>query len=142
MTGDLGWMDEQGYLRITGRKKDMIVRGGHNIFPARVEALAMRHAAVDKAAAFPVTDARGWVSASALSPSRCTPARRLSRRRCCTASRWRRAVALRHAGVSIVPAGAAMLTASGKIIKRDLVAGVAEGRLHPIPVRFQAQAAE
>jgi acyl-CoA synthetase (AMP-forming)/AMP-acid ligase II len=46
MTGDLGWMDENGYLRITGRKKDVIIRGGHNIFPARIEALAMRHGAV------------------------------------------------------------------------------------------------
>ena len=31
MTGDIGWMDEKGYLRVTGRKKDIILRGGHNI---------------------------------------------------------------------------------------------------------------
>ena len=37
MTGDLGWIDAQGYLRITGRKKDVIIRGGHNIYPARIE---------------------------------------------------------------------------------------------------------
>ncbi|MFL6950589.1 MAG: class I adenylate-forming enzyme family protein, partial [Xanthobacteraceae bacterium] len=37
MTGDLGWMDANGYLRVTGRKKDVIIRGGHNIYPARIE---------------------------------------------------------------------------------------------------------
>ena len=41
MTGDLGWVDEKGYLRVTGRKKDVIIRGGHNIFPARIEALGV-----------------------------------------------------------------------------------------------------
>ena len=38
MTGDLGTLDAEGYLRVTGRKKDVIIRGGHNIYPARIEA--------------------------------------------------------------------------------------------------------
>ena len=42
----------------TGRKKDVIIRGGRDIHPARIEALAMRHDAIEKAAAFPVDDAR------------------------------------------------------------------------------------
>ena len=58
MTGDLGWMDADGYLRITGRKKDVIIRGGHNIYPGRIEALATRHDAVERAAALPVADPR------------------------------------------------------------------------------------
>ena len=36
-TGDLGTVDEEGYLRITGRIKDMIVRGGENIYPREIE---------------------------------------------------------------------------------------------------------
>jgi acyl-CoA synthetase (AMP-forming)/AMP-acid ligase II len=58
MTGDLGWIDAAGYLRVTGRRKDVIIRGGHNINPARIEDLAMQHAAIERAAAIPVADAR------------------------------------------------------------------------------------
>lgn len=58
MTGDLGCLDEHGYLKITGRKKDVIIRGGHNIYPARIETLAMRHHDVEQAAAVPVADGR------------------------------------------------------------------------------------
>ena len=37
-TGDLGAMDDEGYVRITGRAKDMIIRGGENLYPAEIEA--------------------------------------------------------------------------------------------------------
>ena len=36
-TGDLGIMDERGYLRITGRAKDVVIRGGENVYPAEIE---------------------------------------------------------------------------------------------------------
>jgi acyl-CoA synthetase (AMP-forming)/AMP-acid ligase II len=58
MTGDLGRMDANGYLQITGRIKDIIIRGGHNIHPARIELLTMRYFAVEWAAAVPVKDER------------------------------------------------------------------------------------
>ncbi len=45
-TGDLGRIDAQGYLFITGRAKDLIIRGGHNIDPAEIEEALMRHEAV------------------------------------------------------------------------------------------------
>ncbi len=45
-TGDLGRMDEDGYLWITGRAKDLIIRGGHNIDPAEIEEALAGHEAV------------------------------------------------------------------------------------------------
>lgn len=50
-TGDLGRCDAQGYFWLTGRKKDLIIRGGHNIDPASIEEPLHRHPAVQLAAA-------------------------------------------------------------------------------------------
>jgi acyl-CoA synthetase (AMP-forming)/AMP-acid ligase II len=57
-TGDLGSMDERGYVRIEGRLKDMIKRGGENIAPAEVEACLAEHAAVAEAAVVGLPDER------------------------------------------------------------------------------------
>ena len=51
-SGDLGVMDEDGYLRITGRLKDMIIRGGENIYPAEIEAIFFEHPSVAQVAVF------------------------------------------------------------------------------------------
>lgn len=45
-TGDLGTMDTQGFIRVTGRVKDMIIRGGENLFPAEIEAVLFEHSKV------------------------------------------------------------------------------------------------
>ena len=45
-TGDLATMDESGYAKIVGRSKDMIIRGGENIYPAEVEAFLLKHPAI------------------------------------------------------------------------------------------------
>ncbi|HEY8547375.1 MAG TPA: long-chain fatty acid--CoA ligase [Acidimicrobiales bacterium] len=45
-TGDVGFLDEDGYLTITDRVKDMIVRGGYNVYPREVEEVLMTHPAV------------------------------------------------------------------------------------------------
>ena len=58
LTRDLGWVDDDGYLRITGREKDVIIRGGRNIFPIKLENLALQHEAVAKAAVIAVPDER------------------------------------------------------------------------------------
>jgi fatty-acyl-CoA synthase len=56
-TGDLGRFDADGYLWLTGRAKDMIIRGGHNIDPAVIEEVLHRHPAVEIAAAVGRPDA-------------------------------------------------------------------------------------
>jgi acyl-CoA synthetase (AMP-forming)/AMP-acid ligase II len=133
MTGDLGSLDTDGYLRIVGRKKDVIIRGGHNIYPARIEALATQHPAIRQAAAVPIIDAR------------------LGEKVCLTANF--------HPGKTLAPlqvlahlAAAGLskydmpeyflaleelpMTASGKIRKREIIEWIRKGSLKPIPVRW------
>ncbi|MGU3586696.1 AMP-binding protein [Rhodococcus sp. C26F] len=55
-TGDLASMDERGFLRITGRSKDVIIRGGHNIDPAPVEDVLFRHPGVGDASVVGMPD--------------------------------------------------------------------------------------
>jgi long-chain acyl-CoA synthetase len=55
-TGDIGFMDEDGYFHIVDRKKDMIIAGGYNIYPADVEAVLFEHPKVREAAVIGVPD--------------------------------------------------------------------------------------
>ena len=55
-SGDLGVIDEDGYARITGRLKEMIIRGGENIYPAEIEAHLATHPEVVQAAVFGIAD--------------------------------------------------------------------------------------
>jgi acyl-CoA synthetase (AMP-forming)/AMP-acid ligase II len=138
MTGDLGGIDEAGYLRITGRKKDVIIRGGRNIHAAPIEAAALRYRSIAQAAAFPVADPRlgERVCLAVVSTGDATPDL---------------AAILEHlaaSGVSkydlpefILSLTEMPLTASGKIIKRELMRWVAEGRAAPVPVCFASPAA-
>jgi acyl-CoA synthetase len=134
MSGDLGVLDNQGCLQIVGRKKDLIIRGGHNIHPARIEDLAHRHANIAKAAAFPIADDR-------LGERVCLAV--LTR----TASDLDPNEVLQHlhaVGLSkydmpefFIVMPAFPLTASGKILKRELIEMTKRGELQPTPVRWK-----
>ena len=80
-TGDLASMDARGYLRIEGRIKDMIIRGGENIYPREIEDALFAHPAVAEAAGLGVPDATwGEVVAAFVRPA---PGQRCRRRRTC-----------------------------------------------------------
>jgi acyl-CoA synthetase (AMP-forming)/AMP-acid ligase II len=74
-TGDIGVMDDRGYLQITDRKKDMFIVGGFNAYPAEIEGLIAAHPAVAQVAVIGVPDERlgevGWAYVV------CTPGRHL-----------------------------------------------------------------
>lgn len=57
-TGDLGTLDEKGFIRVTGRLKDMIIRGGENHFPAEIEYVLIRHESVAEVAVVGLPDER------------------------------------------------------------------------------------
>ena len=57
-TGDLATMDDDGYMKIVGRIKDMVIRGGENIYPREVEEFLFRHSAIQDVQVFGVPDAR------------------------------------------------------------------------------------
>jgi acyl-CoA synthetase len=133
MSGDLGRFDAKGCLEIVGRKKDLIIRGGHNIHPARIEDFAMRHKAVARCAAFPVPDER------------------LGEKLCLSVIFHEGAAAepdellahLHEAGLSrydmpeyFIAMDAYPLTASGKILKRELAEWARSGKIRPAPVRW------
>jgi fatty-acyl-CoA synthase len=69
-TGDLATMDARGYCRIVGRLKDMIIRGGENLFPAEIEEVLFRHPAVAEVAVVGLPDERwGEVVAAFVRPA-------------------------------------------------------------------------
>ena len=133
LSGDLGRFDAKGNLQIVGRKKDLIIRGGHNIYPAHIENLTVKHPAVLKAVAFPIADERLG-------------------ERVCLAIIARDGAApdagqmLDHLGEHglskydmpeyFICMEAFPQTASGKILKRELVEMAKAGKLKPASVRW------
>jgi acyl-CoA synthetase (AMP-forming)/AMP-acid ligase II len=57
-TGDLGTMDARGFVTITGRKSDMFISGGSNVYPREIEEALLMHAQIQEAAVFGVPDER------------------------------------------------------------------------------------
>jgi len=139
MSGDLGQLDANGNLQIVGRKKDLIIRGGHNIHPSRIENLALRHPAVLKAAAFPVPDPRlGERVCLAIIPRE--------------DARVDGTELLRHLDAAGLPKHdmpeyfialpTFPFTASGKILKRELTEWAKNGKILPAAVRWTDPAKE
>jgi acyl-CoA synthetase len=132
MSGDLGRFDAEGNLQVVGRMKDMIIRGGHNIFPARIEDLAHRHPQVSRAAAFPIADARLGERVCLAIVAKAAPGPGVQEM----------LAHLDAAGLSkydlpefyiVLPEFP--MTASGKTLKRELVAWAKDGRIQPIACR-------
>lgn len=74
-TGDLGYMREDGYVQITGRLKEMIIRGGENIYPREIEDALVEHPDIAQAAVFGVPDEK-WgeqVAAAVIPRPGCSP---------------------------------------------------------------------
>jgi len=136
MSGDLGRFDPNGNLEIVGRKKDLIIRGGHNIHPARIEDLAMRHPAVARVAAFAVADHRlgekVCLSVIFHEGTSAEPDELLAHLHASGLSRY-------DMPEYFIAMTAYPLTASGKILKRELVEWAREGRIQPAPVRWTPQ---
>ncbi|MBV1866109.1 MAG: acyl--CoA ligase [Rhodobacteraceae bacterium] len=132
LSGDLGQFDSAGNLKIKGRLKDLIIRGGHNIYPSHIEALALRSDAIDYAAAFAVPDDRlGEKVCLAIMGS---------------LSGDETLAHLQQAGLSkfdmpeyFITMEKFPLTASGKILKRELETQLANGSLVPKAIRFNAK---
>jgi acyl-CoA synthetase (AMP-forming)/AMP-acid ligase II len=63
-TGDLGWLDAAGYLHLRGRRSEMFIRGGYNVYPSEVEDVLARHPKIARAALLGLPDERlgevGW----------------------------------------------------------------------------------
>ena len=57
-SGDIGVMDEMGYVAVTGRIKDMIIRGGENIYPREIEEYLYGHPAIQEAQVFGILDSK------------------------------------------------------------------------------------
>jgi acyl-CoA synthetase len=133
MTGDLGTLDANGYLRIAGRSKDIIIRGGHNIHPAHIEELATRHPAVQRAAAVPMKDARLGEKVCLAVVNRqgqnVTPDELLKHLDAVGLSKYDMPEYFLR--LDEIP-----LTPNGKMLKRAILDWIEAGRVTPQPVRF------
>jgi acyl-CoA synthetase (AMP-forming)/AMP-acid ligase II len=58
LTGDVGFLDEEGFLTLVDRSKDMLVSGGENVYPAEIENALYEHDAVAECAVFGIPDER------------------------------------------------------------------------------------
>ena len=114
--GDMGYLDRNGYLYLSGRKKDMIIRGGENIYPIEIESVLADHPAVAQSAVVGVPDehwseiVRAWVT---LRPGAGVTASELAAH--CSQRLATYKVPAQFRFLDALP-----VNASGKILKREL----------------------
>ncbi|MEV4420714.1 AMP-binding protein [Patulibacter sp. NPDC049589] len=136
-SGDLGAMDERGYLRITGRLKDVIIRGGENVYPREVEDVLFGHPGISQVTVLGLPDAHwGEVVAAVLRPAEGAGAPDPDELRA-----WCRE---RLASFKVPSAWFAVddlpVTPTGKVQKFVLQEQLAEGRHVPLPSRAASAA--
>jgi fatty-acyl-CoA synthase len=121
-TGDLGSMDNRGYCRVEGRIKEMIIRGGENIYPREIEAVLLSHPEVTAAAVVGIPD-RFWgeAVAAAISTSSAVPPTETELAAFCRDRLAAYKIPLRWLFTSAFP-----LTTTGKVRKDMLSAQLAE----------------
>jgi acyl-CoA synthetase len=130
LSGDLGALDEAGNLHVVGRLKDLIIRGGHNIYPSHVEAAALRHPQVEKVAMFAVPDERLGEKACIAVLGPADPGALLDHLAAQGVSRY-------DMPEYFLRVEAFPLTASGKILKRELAERAKRGELDLTAVRYR-----
>ena len=131
LSGDLGALDEAGNLTVQGRLKDIIIRGGNNVDPSRIEAAAQRHPGVENVACIPVRDDRLGERICIAIIGTADPGDLLRHLDAEGLSRYDMPEFFLR--LTEFP-----MTSSDKIIKRELVDMVARGDLVPQPVRLSA----
>lgn len=126
-TGDLGRMDSRGYVKITGRVKEMIIRGGENLFPAEIENALLEHPAIAEIAVVGVADEKWGEQVACF--MRCGGGERPSPAELKAFIRER--LAAQKTPAYWIWVDAWPLTGSGKIQKFKLAEGFAAGQYEP-----------
>ncbi|MFF0449926.1 class I adenylate-forming enzyme family protein [Streptomyces sp. NPDC004609] len=129
-TGDLGAMDERGVITLTGRLKDLIIRGGENIAPAEIESCLVEHDSVLEAAIVGVPDEK-WgetVGVAVRLREAAAPGVRAALEAHCRAALSPYKVPQHWFHVPELP-----ITPSGKVQRFKLLEAITEGRLEPLP---------
>jgi acyl-CoA synthetase (AMP-forming)/AMP-acid ligase II len=126
VSGDLGYLDQEGYLFLVDRKKDVILAGGHNIYPIEVETILYRHPAVAMCALVGIPDpSKGEIPVAVIERKQGVNATGADIIAFC-----RQHLAVYKAPRRVYFVDEMPIQAS-KIRKRDLIAGIANGTLKP-----------
>ena len=123
-TGDLGSLDQEGYLHLADRKEDVIISGGYNVYPAEVEHVLAEHPAVAESGVFAVPDPKWGEAIRAAVVLR--PGHTVTADEILAFARQRLARFKAPKAIDVV--GELPKTAVGKILRRELRAPYWQGR--------------